>query len=751
MSTCAAAVASAPRSLPASVTAYDRAVDLRAGEAATLADYVRGLERVGSTLQLWPLTLDRLFRPADELLLVTGAVREVRTGSLRVLGREMHRRQRSYWGWTVEDWRDLLETTADRFAKRHHVSVGCRTHLLALSWLTGRREAWKAAGPIHRLSLARKVFGVEQVTDAAQRMFGVLRRWGYREKGRARMGEALAEALLEQGSGDMNLLTVELLERLRLCGTRHVRVLYYGLSLALAELAVVPNPLEAAAKAPTPARFGYGPVDGGSPEWQQWCERWKDTATLRPRTRNSYYWQLVRVGRWLSQAHPEVTSPAQWTRELAAEYVATIDRLTVGQWVRPRVCDARRIGTPLAASTKAYQLTVLRAFFRDCQEWGWIPRRFDSGRSFPVSRELHAASRPNPRVIADDRWAKLLWAGLNLTEEDLPAFDTKREFYPLPMVRAMALAWFFAGLRSDEIRRLRVSCIRRTTDPGQTNVYLLDVPPNKTGPAYTKPVDRALGEAIAAWEAVRPAQPPWFDYKTGERVHYLFAFRNRRTGPDYLNGHLIPMLCRKAGIPTQDARGRITSHRARATIATQLFNAKEPLSLFELQAWLGHRSPHSTQYYAKLSPTKLAKAYTAADYFARNVRTIQILVDQDAVINGAAGAGQPWKFYDLGHGYCAYEFFDQCPHRMACAKCTFYSPKGSSRAQALEGKANLLHLLQEVPLTEDERAAVEDGVAAFETLLDKLSDVPTPAGPTPRQLTDSGTMQAPVAPTNLPA
>ena len=35
---------------------------------------------------------------------------------------------------------------------------------------------------------------------------------------------------------------------------------------------------------------------------------------------------------------------------------------------------------------------------------------------------------------------------------------------------------------------------------------------------------------------------------------------------------------------------------------------------------------------------------------------------------------------------------------------------------------------------EAEQAAVEDGVAAYENLLSKLSDVPTPAGPTPRQL-----------------
>jgi hypothetical protein len=47
---------------------------------------------------------------------------------------------------------------------------------------------------------------------------------------------------------------------------------------------------------------------------------------------------------------------------------------------------------------------------------------------------------------------------------------------------------------------------------------------------------------------------------------------------------------------------------------------------------------------------------------------------------------------------------------MACAKCAFYRPKGSSQAQLLEAKANLLHLKQEIPLTEEEAAAVNDGL-----------------------------------------
>jgi hypothetical protein len=139
--------------------------------------------------------------------------------------------------------------------------------------------------------------------------------------------------------------------------------------------------------------------------------------------------------------------------------------------------------------------------------------------------------------------------------------------------------------------------------------------------------------------------------------------------------------------------------------------------------------------YAKITPTKLAKSYADAGYFKRNLRAIEVLVDQEVVRSGRA-ANEPWKFYDLGHGYCTYDFFDQCPHRMACAKCSFYLPKQSSQALLLEGKANLLQLRQEIPLNDAELAAVDDGLVAMENLIGKLADVPTPAGPTARELQD---------------
>jgi hypothetical protein len=221
--------------------------------------------------------------------------------------------------------------------------------------------------------------------------------------------------------------------------------------------------------------------------------------------------------------------------------------------------------------------------------------------------------------------------------------------------------------------------------------------------------------------------------KTGELVDFLFLIRLTKVGINYLNKTLIPALCKKAGVPLADVRVNITSHRARSTVASQLYNAREPMTLFQLQEWLGHATPTATQHYAKITPLKMAKSYADAGYFARNLRAIEVLVDQQAVGDGRP-ATEPWKIYDLGHGYCTYDFFEQRQHRMACAKCDFYMPKQSTAALLLEGKEHLLRLLQEIPLGEAEQAAVEDGVTAYKNLLSKLTDVPTPAGPTPRQI-----------------
>jgi integrase len=560
---------------------------------------------------------------------------------------------------------------------------------------------------------------------------------------------AISRLLVHAGRAELEAITFEALAQAHAESPPRStpRRAYYRVAHALHGMGLLPHGLKRRVYQTT----SLTDVD---PVWVEWCERWRRTSTLAPTTVQRTYYSVLKAGRWLLREHPSVRSPDQWTRDLAIAYVAAVDHGIVGDLVTTHV---QHRGAPLLARSKAWLLSALRRFFIDCQEWGWCPTRFDPTRTLATPRSVKALIAPNPRVLADDVWAKLLWAGLNLEEADLPTGSTsfrpesqRWPAYPLALVKATAIAWLFTGLRSDELARLRVGCIRwQRADgaPGAGVAFdrerhegatcLLDVPTHKTGGSYSKPVDPMVGKAFAAWEMQRKPQPLFIDRKTGERGAILFAWRGHALRTSYFNETLIPLLCRKAGIPFEDARGPITSHRARATIASQLYNAKEPMTLFELQAWLGHRSPETTQHYARITPTTLAKAYNDAGYFARNVRTIEVLIDRDAITSGAAAKGIAWQYFDLGHGLCTYSFFEQCPHRMACARCDFSVPKDSTKAQLLEAKRNLQRMLAEIQLTDDERAAVIDGASAVDNLLERLADVPTPAGPTPRELTPS--------------
>ena len=699
--------------------------------------------------------LERLLHPLHDTLDHLGATtaekrnNTVRTTVVYLLIRAMHRHGRSFWAFSPEDWHEMLGGDYYAYVRQHGVTANARQQLIAVAYLLCGFDGLHALGRLGHHALAKKVFGAELVDAAILNMTDDLQGWGYTCRGNlVGLRAALAQAMLVHRSPCLVHLTRDTLLRLhREADAKITRRGLILLSYALVRRGIIQEPLGRDGDAGRKERIDHRVAAKGVPdEWRRWCERWFATSTIQPSSWMSAVYRLFQAGRWLAAEQPGVAGPGDWTRDTAAAYVAAVTRASVGQWSNPVGPIKARVGKPLSAASKDRVLGTMRGFLADCQEWGWITVRFQPARALATPRSVLALLGPDPRAIADATWAKLVWAGLNLTDGDLsrpgdPKASRDGNFYPAAMVRALVVVWLFSGLRRDEIVRLRLGCIRWQAGEedrgsadanGTRRVCLLDVPVNKTGTAFTKPVDGVMGEAIAAWEAVRPPQPLWLDQKTGERVHPLFSHRGRRVGLTYINAVLIPLLCQKAGVPGEDARGRITSHRARSTIATQLYNAKEPMSLFELQEWLGHRSPESTRHYARITPTRLAKSYQDAGYFARNLRAVEVLIDQDAVRTGRASE-EPWKHYDLGHGYCTYDFFDQCPHRMACARCAFYVPKESSRALLLEGKANLLRLRQEIPLNDDELRAVDEGIVAHNELVAKLANMPAPDGLAPQQ------------------
>jgi integrase len=704
---------------------------------------------VGASSGRWKerskIALQRLTQPLHDTFNAVHLRTNQRYYAIRALMLEMHRRDTAYWSWSDEAWVETIGPTMNAFIQQHTNRVVCaRQHLFSVAYVLTGFTAFDRFPPhgIELTTLALIAFGREPMTESLERVCGVLVEWGYKPSIQGKLHTALAYALLTNRSPRLEDLTLEFLTSLhQKARTTYFLTYLYPLSRALAHLKII--------KAPLPHRARSIPLleradtTGVAREWVDWCFAWYKQATQTTGFRKQTLYQLLQIGRWLALNHPEVTSPEQWDYARAADFVEAVDQLNVGDWRSPNAdlsAFNQDVGKPLMPRTKASFLATARMFFLDLQDaphqvgmiaGHTIPRRFNPLRALQTPRAIRRLIGPNPRVIDDKLWLKLLYAAESLEASDLQRYQLG--MYHFELIRAVAVTWCLSGLRTDEIRRLRVGCIRwrieddMAAEPGATlpedALCFLSVPVSKTATAFAKPVHSLVGRRIEAWERVRPAQAPALDAKTNEMVNFVFSVRGKPIGPAYINLRLIPLLCRKANIPDLDKMGNITAHRARITMASALYNAPEGLSIGELGEWLGHKDLRSTQHYAKIQPTRLAKSVARAN---KNSRLVQVLVDP-----GAAAKDEPAIFYYLGDGtYCANPAWASCPHRMACLKCPMYVGKGT--AQLIEARNGILHLTQEVPLTDEEKAVAEGDVAALNRYIEQRKHVPPPAAPNKR-------------------
>jgi integrase len=716
------------------VDAYDRTEELTPTERQFLTVELPARIKGGQTESLSLPALQRLIRPLEDVFRHIEFHGYKKDALLLFLLVEMGRRTKTFWGWKDRDWVEIVE-------RRRYDG----NRLIAVAYLLCDFKALEGFGKRRQVffRLAQRAFTTGRFRGMVEEVKQGLVTLGYQKRTLRRVPLTVAKLLLSARCGRLEDLTDKALREFQQA-TPSIALEHCVVALShwLASKQIIEAPISKVGL-PKDLENPETLLSGVPPEWARLAAYWREHSLLSFDVRVRHYYRLLEVGRWLRAVHPEIQSPADWTRVTAADAMVMLSNKKIGEWSHVKDKRLRNHGQAATASTRMLGMTTLRTFFQDLQQWEIVPARFEPYRTFRAPRSLTCLLGHNPRPLADDIWAKLMWAGMNLSQGDLlgQGQPGSAHYYPLPLVRALAIIWLFAGLRWNEIRRLRRGCIRWQEDSAGKRMCLLSVPVNKTGTEFSKPVDGLVGEAIQAWEKERPEQSKMIDPKTGERVDCVFMFRSRQIGYSYVNKVLIPALCKKAGVPRGDLMGNITSHRARSTIASQLFNAREPMTLFEVQEWLGHKHPSTTQHYINITPTRLMKAYTKAGYFERNVRAIEVLIDQEVVWKGLGGK-EPWKFFDLGHGYCTYDFFDQCPHRMACARCSFYVPKPSTQAQMLEAKANLLRLRQDIPLSEQEIAAVEEGVVAYDRLIASLTDVPTPAGATPNELAEKRLVSA---------
>lgn len=182
----------------------------------------------------------------------------------------------------------------------------------------------------------------------------------------------------------------------------HLRHAYDLLIRALVELGILeanPDPPLEPVKSPQQ----YDTVNI-APQWVEWCFRWHELAVHHtPEERNRYLHIFLKVGRWLAHTHPDITTPAQWTTDLALDWVVTVTSLLrIGDYcsTSERVHFSGKKGNPLRPATQHQHIVAVRTFFADLQDDPFhLPRRFDPGRALRTPKPLVRLLEPDPGIL----------------------------------------------------------------------------------------------------------------------------------------------------------------------------------------------------------------------------------------------------------------------------------------------------------------------------------------------------------------
>jgi integrase len=678
----------------------------------------------------------------------------------KVMFAEMSRRGTTFWAWSYEDWCAVLQPSSKLFLQRHERHEEARLTIMDAAYLLGGFSDLQGVGQtIERTRSANFYFGADLVATECRRVTEVMGGFGYSQKeGTIELIRGVLSLLflLNRSPYLEDLSTTFMAQVIPQIHSERIAQIASTIRLALYQMGLIDIPEV------RPTKNIYPAIIGMAPEWGAWCQSWHQRDThLTPRSRKWFYNGLMNVGRWLYRSHPAIVSPEQWDEDLALDYVSVVCAGHIGDDISASATTVLEqkglLGKPFSPRSIDSKLGVLRRFFTDLQDRPHavgdelarrIAIRFNPQKAFETPSSVKRLIQPDPRDIDLPFWYKLAYAAATLSEEDLVGTSS----YPLSYYRAAGLLWVTSARRSNEIARLRVGCVRRDWDPGmldengvcveqETHLCYLHIPSNKTRGPFWIWIPEYTATAIEAWQQERPnKQFPKIDLKDGSRSDFLFCYRNQRMSAVFLNNALIPLLCRKAGIPEADVRGAITSHRARSTIATML--RKRGVSLDDIAHYLGHANSRSVTSYARTDPVQFARTLKKANELDRIV---------DGLIDPrAATAGRPSVFYFLGRGpdgkprYCGNPSWVSCAHRMACLKCSMYI--GATEAELLEARDGVIKFQAEVRMTPEEKAASDGDIERLNEILEKKRRVPVPNPPTPdyifnRARSDAHTLQ----------
>ena len=276
---------------------------------------------------------------------------------------------------------------------------------------------------------------------------------------------------------------------------------------------------------------------------------------------------------WLAAAHPTIESFSDVTREHVLAYAATLQTNVIGE------------GSPISTHTKAARISVLSVFFQDTTAWGWeeAPSRF----------LVSARDRPKyvtqlPRYIPSDELERLMAVIRKL---------------PCPYQRTALIIARWSGARRGEIRNLEFNCLDKYPD----GTPRLRIPAGKTASERLVPLHEEAAIAIQELQRLdtgaRGFRGGWGERETKR----LFVSQGRILGPGYLFETPLIACCADAGLLQPRGDLRITTHRFRHTVGTEL--AEGGARLHTIMKMLGHTSTGVALVYAHLTDETVRDDY----------------------------------------------------------------------------------------------------------------------------------------------
>ncbi|GHO57772.1 tyrosine-type recombinase/integrase [Ktedonobacter robiniae] len=574
--------------------------------------------------------------------------------ALLFMRRQMHRMGKMFWDWEQKEWIDLLCPTSALFCAKYGQRAGqIRTTVIDTAYLLGGVADLRLAGISQEASTTAKVcFGHKLLTAQCHRIIGMLAGKGYIDSKTTfqDVRYVLSMLFLLKRTPYLEDISEELLDSIAL-ESDHKRMVIGRVHSVLQDLNIL-------SQREIPISSHRFNSSGMAQDWYEWAMAWFDqTVDLSLGTKKAFLFHILVTGRWLSEHAPHIHIPAQWTEDLALRFRADICSWTNGQYAsdsaRHKLASQGLLNKPLGPQAIYQYLTALRRYFTDLSRRSYTVSGVPAGKirldftpkevlvpPDPIRRALDAV---NPRDIDLQVWAKLAMAAATLTQSDLP----QRAAYPLSFYRALGLIWAASACRTNEIIRLRLDCLRSDWDPDMRDdddqpvprlpsslsgkpasqeqqaaeipkIHYLHIPAGKNRGPYWIWVPGYVADAINAWKQECPChQKQVLDVKDREKVDYLFCYKNARVGRSFLNQSLIPILCAKAGVDTEDAKGRITGHRGRSSCLTLLRN--KGVSLDDLAEYAGHADSRTIRRYARQDPILLHRVVRDADDVSRIV------------------------------------------------------------------------------------------------------------------------------------